>query len=283
VWPVGSKQTIRWDYSGDALNDSSHVTIFLLRSGRSGAGEDIEEIGEYIGGTIATNRQFPWIVASACESCRIRIQVTASPIEYGAEYGKGISDSFSILPKIGYELVEHDSRPIEGRVPLILIHGFCGGSDTWDSFREFFNAGSLAHMFKLFQFNYETGELYGSFSGGLPIICQKGLSPDHTVARIQGLAGVLQRLISEQEFPRPDGVREKIGPSRNIIILAHSLGGLIARSFMQELGGHQRVLRLITLATPHHGVFIANNVETFEIAFGRGQLSSLYWDGYDGA
>lgn len=40
-------------------------------------------------------------------------------------------------------------------------------------------------------------------------------------------------------------------------IIAHSLGGLIARVYVQQLGGARRVDRLITLGTPHRGTYAA--------------------------
>lgn len=40
-----------------------------------------------------------------------------------------------------------------------------------------------------------------------------------------------------------------------IDIVAHSLGGLIARFYVTQLGGHRRVDRVITLGTPHHGTY----------------------------
>lgn len=42
-----------------------------------------------------------------------------------------------------------------------------------------------------------------------------------------------------------------------IDIIAHSLGGLIARTYLQQLGGARRVDRLITLGTPHRGTHAA--------------------------
>ena len=36
-------------------------------------------------------------------------------------------------------------------------------------------------------------------------------------------------------------------------IVAHSLGGLVARHYIEELGGGRRVRRLLTIGTPHHG------------------------------
>lgn len=40
-------------------------------------------------------------------------------------------------------------------------------------------------------------------------------------------------------------------------IVAHSLGGLIARVYVQMLGGARRVDRLVTLGTPHRGTYAA--------------------------
>jgi hypothetical protein len=43
-----------------------------------------------------------------------------------------------------------------------------------------------------------------------------------------------------------------------IDLIAHSMGGLVSRFYLQQLGGARRVDRLITLATPHHGSHAAN-------------------------
>lgn len=47
-----------------------------------------------------------------------------------------------------------------------------------------------------------------------------------------------------------------------IDLIAHSLGGLVARFYLQQLGGARRVDRLITLGTPHHGSHAANFIPT---------------------
>ncbi|MFF2008169.1 esterase/lipase family protein [Streptomyces sp. NPDC058195] len=44
---------------------------------------------------------------------------------------------------------------------------------------------------------------------------------------------------------------------REIDIVGHSLGGLIARYYVQRLGGDQRVRTLVTLGTPHSGTAVA--------------------------
>ena len=45
----------------------------------------------------------------------------------------------------------------------------------------------------------------------------------------------------------------KYFPSQNVIIIAHSMGGLVAHSYIQNHNGGSKVNKLITLATPYHG------------------------------
>ncbi len=45
-----------------------------------------------------------------------------------------------------------------------------------------------------------------------------------------------------------------------IDLVAHSMGGLVARFYLQQLGGARRVDRLVTLGTPHRGTHAANFV-----------------------
>jgi pimeloyl-ACP methyl ester carboxylesterase len=42
-------------------------------------------------------------------------------------------------------------------------------------------------------------------------------------------------------------------PARKVDIVAHSMGGLAARIYVQEMGGDRRVDRLIMMGTPHRG------------------------------
>ncbi|MEP6665941.1 MAG: alpha/beta fold hydrolase, partial [Nocardioidaceae bacterium] len=45
--------------------------------------------------------------------------------------------------------------------------------------------------------------------------------------------------------------------SDRVHVIGHSLGGLIARYYVQRLGGDQRVHTLVTLGSPHHGTHAA--------------------------
>ncbi|MDF1562161.1 MAG: hypothetical protein P1V51_03910 [Deltaproteobacteria bacterium] len=60
-------------------------------------------------------------------------------------------------------------------------------------------------------------------------------------ASLEGLGLELKRLLDAQ-------VR-----GGRITLVAHSMGGLVSRVYLQLLGGHRRVERLVTLGTPHLG------------------------------
>ncbi len=53
-----------------------------------------------------------------------------------------------------------------------------------------------------------------------------------------------------------DFLRREVRGGR-IDLVCHSLGGLVARLYLQELGGARRVDRCITLGTPHQGTYNA--------------------------
>jgi triacylglycerol lipase len=52
-------------------------------------------------------------------------------------------------------------------------------------------------------------------------------------------------------------IDQRWGDTGEIHIVAHSMGGLVSRQYLQHLGGHARCQSLTTLATPHHGTLAA--------------------------
>lgn len=161
----------------------------------------------------------------------------------------------------GQTLVPDPDDPsiLGSRKPLILIHGRCGSQEaTWHDLRSFFNLrDDLRAAYKLYYFNYPTGGL------GCP-----NENTNHTWERVQQLAADLKSKIKSE-------IDDQVGSQPQVAFLTHSLGGLIARSYMQEQVGYGRTLVLITLATPHHGTLIANNADLIGDEF-----SALYWDHY---
>lgn len=59
------------------------------------------------------------------------------------------------------------------------------------------------------------------------------------------LSATVEELVAETGYER-------------IHVVGHSLGGLIARYYVQRLGGHERVHTLVTLGTPHGGTRMAH-------------------------
>ncbi len=72
------------------------------------------------------------------------------------------------------------------------------------------------------------------------------LEPSTGAAPLDGLALGLARFIDQ-----------RFGPERPVSIAGFSMGGLVARWYVQRLDGLHRVERLIMLATPHHGSWLA--------------------------
>jgi pimeloyl-ACP methyl ester carboxylesterase len=66
--------------------------------------------------------------------------------------------------------------------------------------------------------------------------------------------------------------------SSKVVILAHSMGGLAARSYIQMFADQDDVDRLITIGTPHGGTPLASAISSSELAslgFNWGQLVNL--------
>jgi hypothetical protein len=128
-------------------------------------------------------------------------------------------------PALGPPSEHADSR---GARLLLLIHGLCMNDARW--LREGHDhgavlAGELGYV-----------PLYLRYNSGLRIV-DNG----------RALAGLLQDLL--EHWPPP--VQE-------LVIVGHSMGGLVARSAVHEArrAGHtwpQRLRKLVFLGTPHHG------------------------------
>ncbi|MGW7218604.1 esterase/lipase family protein [Streptomyces sp. NPDC054826] len=112
--------------------------------------------------------------------------------------------------------------PAEAKPPVVLLHGFIDNRSVFLLLRR-----SLAQHGRqqIESLNYS------------PLTCD-----------IRTAAELLGRHIEE--------VCERTG-SRQVDVVGHSLGGLIARYYVQRLGGDGRVRTLVTLGTPHSGTRVA--------------------------
>jgi pimeloyl-ACP methyl ester carboxylesterase len=173
---------------------------------------------------------------------------------------------------------ESDTDPAGTRIPLILVHGIHGnqnpqdGSDTiayknrsyWNSFLGYFGADAAFRLkYKVFRFHYVSDvypvqEIARAFRNHLDAAVGSGTIPDTP-----------------------------------FVLIAHSMGGLVARSYMQEhthisgvycgQRGGDRIAKLITLATPHHGTPAANDAPRIDPlvypgwAFALTVVDRAYW------
>ncbi|MFD5522045.1 esterase/lipase family protein [Streptomyces sp. NPDC127066] len=112
--------------------------------------------------------------------------------------------------------------PTEAKPPVVLLHGFIDNRSVFVLLRRNLAQHGRQHIESL---NYS------------PLTCD-----------IRTAAELLGRHIEE--------ICERTGHER-VDIVGHSLGGLIARYYVQCLGGDSHVRTLVTLGTPHSGTRVA--------------------------
>lgn len=165
-------------------------------------------------------------------------------------------------------LQEVDSSSLGNRLPLILVHGWNPRqipgpplSDTWNNLISYAARDtSLSAAYKLYSFTYYSN-----------------------VAPVATLGRALRDTIDIQ------GGADTVFQSRELVIVAHSMGGLVSRYFMtlaQQAGpfrgqaGGERVRTLITVGTPHHGSKMANGPAMWDkagLAWGEALDRAYKW------
>ncbi|MGW5675187.1 esterase/lipase family protein [Streptomyces sp. NPDC003860] len=109
-----------------------------------------------------------------------------------------------------------------GPRPVVMLHGFVDNRSVFVLLRRFLARHGWGHLECL---NYS------------PLTCD-----------IRAAAELLGRHVEE--------ITARTG-REDVDIVGHSLGGLIARYYVQRLGGDRRVRTLVTLGTPHSGTTVA--------------------------
>jgi Palmitoyl protein thioesterase len=113
--------------------------------------------------------------------------------------------------------------PLAARIPVLLVHGLVDNRSVFSVMQRSLRRRGFAH------------------------VCTWNYSPLLTdIARGAADLGAQVERICEQT-----------GHDR-VHVVGHSLGGLIARFFVQRQGGDRRVESLVTLGTPHQGSILAH-------------------------
>ncbi|MRD49729.1 hypothetical protein GHT07_20875 [Caenimonas koreensis DSM 17982] len=175
-----------------------------------------------------------------------------------------------------------DAAPLGTRTPLLLVHGLGGGNEGWENFlRAYEQNASWRAMFKPYSFIYSTAA--------------SEVLQDPAAPRTISAVGAALRAQMQLFYGKPQAAPDYGFGNKRVVILAHSMGGLVARAMMQEQvfadgqRGGDKVLHLIALATPHHGTPLADvavklGLQTVaEISdTWPGFISGSAWTNYDG-
>jgi triacylglycerol lipase len=117
------------------------------------------------------------------------------------------------------------SDPDPQTTPILLLHGLVDNRSVFTRLRNSLTREGFGCLLSL---NYPV------ITGDIPTAAHN-------------LADVVDRICESTGFDR-------------LHLVGHSMGGLIARYYVQRLAGDQRVHTLVTLATPHHGTASARLV-----------------------
>jgi hypothetical protein len=117
--------------------------------------------------------------------------------------------------------------PLAARIPVLLVHGLVDNRSVFSVMQRSLRRRGFAHVGT---WNYS------------PLLTD--------VARGAADLGVhIERICEQTGYDR-------------VHVVGHSLGGLIARHYVQRQGGDRRVESLVTLGTPHRGSVLAHVVPT---------------------
>jgi pimeloyl-ACP methyl ester carboxylesterase len=148
-----------------------------------------------------------------------------------------------LLIGASYEAAREGEGTAEGaRNPVVLLHGFAMNRTNW-----IWLGRRLARR--------GIGPLYGT----------SYFSPQSVRRSAEHLARFIERVAAREKSERVD-------------VVAHSLGGVVVRYYIERLGGAKRVGRVVTIGSPHHGTLIARLGALFPSARETLAGSSFYAD-----
>jgi pimeloyl-ACP methyl ester carboxylesterase len=110
--------------------------------------------------------------------------------------------------------------PDANGLPVLLVHGYACNSGYWSQFSALLETHHISHH--------------------APDLAPLGAAIDDYVPQLQC---AIEALCTRSGSP-------------DLIIVAHSMGGLVVRAYLRAHGG-AHIARVITLGTPHHGTHLA--------------------------
>jgi triacylglycerol esterase/lipase EstA (alpha/beta hydrolase family) len=149
----------------------------------------------------------------------VRIGIARLPGMYAREL-RAVAGSIPRM--ILYRSLLADPAPAPADAPVLLVHGVLCNAGVWQPMRSFLAARGIGPIYAL---------SYGPPLGSI-------------------------ELFAQQMANRIDGIVRATG-ARQIIVVTHSMGGLVARTYLRRHGG-AKIKRLVTIGAPHHGSMLAH-------------------------
>ncbi len=139
------------------------------------------------------------------------------------EFGALIAVYWALQPFERW-LGQREPAPAAGspHPPVLLVHGYMCNGGFWWPLRRYLNARGVTTTFTI---NLEPPE-----------------------GDIDDFGQQLGRRVEE--------VRRATGAAQ-VVLVCHSMGGLVARAYLRQPGAGAAVRKLVTLGTPHHGTVLA--------------------------
>jgi triacylglycerol esterase/lipase EstA (alpha/beta hydrolase family) len=183
----------------------------------------------------------PWlaVLGGLASVVLVRLAINANNFALSARFASPTPAAFALRPAARLRLFAeefmasmlysswHMGRAVRTRVypdspapPVLLLHGYGCNSGYWTHLAALLDAARISHA------AVDLEPLAGDIDGYAPLV-------EQAAASLCAAAGA----------PR-------------LAIVAHSMGGLVARAWMRRYGT-ARVARIITLGTPHHGTSLA--------------------------
>jgi triacylglycerol esterase/lipase EstA (alpha/beta hydrolase family) len=147
-----------------------------------------------------------------------RIGTRAALALFAEEFAASMHFSSWTMPRALPRMVIHEQASAP---PVLLLHGYGCNSGYW------------AHL--------------------APRLDDAHIS--HATLDLAPVTASIDALVPQVE----EGVQALLAATNasQVVIVAHSMGGLVARAWMRD-HGIDRILRLVTLGTPHHGTSLAS-------------------------
>ncbi len=175
----------------------------------------------------------------------------------------------------------------DSRTPLLLIHGWQGAiGDTCPSRMLIFEKNEFDYWHNFISYYLATPQLNQAYK----LYTYKYPSYKHITFN----ARMLNKLLVQLKNDNDTVIGKALGTDGNgIVIMGHSMGGLVARSLVEEhkeaLGDNaEKLIKLITLDTPHHGspsalssYFSTDVADQLVKDLATPGAVDLMWDNYD--